>query len=632
MKPPHDQTVLWLGLPCEPLSLSPVLGCDFPEILVNHSAPHCWYLSLGSEPTSVRTLDQRLSSLLGPFDAIVLSKVFLDRYGLAIRSFKAALLKLCHRSSVVLIEADWVNKLDSTGAEFAQTESAEAEGVEVGCAKTDTTKAKASGPGDQELVPKVLGEISRMIAGSVPGLPMGRVLSNGPGRLSLIPDAAIPDAADRRSQLEDRLRLRWQGESNIRNRADRVERIAILGAGIAGVTLALELLRRGHKVELFEGSTELLGQGSRQPLLATYPQFAKDANSLSLLTQYSLQLLANSPYSSQLRVPGRFQVARSSTDAINQAALVAQLGLDPGLLQFLTPSESQGIWNSFDQEAGLSESARTERGERRWGGLWIALGAQLDVNSLRACVLQLAMRTPQRLKLHLGQQADLEILIQQFQRVIVATGQGTPDLLAASQSYADILQGSSWKVHCGNSFSMSSLETSATRAELNGLHMPGPRMTNHMAILGGPVSLQRMGNSSWLMGSSYFDANALAPTEEAQWQSLIEGARALTGDALLSFKKLAAHPGPRCSVRDRMPLIGPLTTCPAHHAQVYLATAFGSRGLLWAHLAAQLIVDHIESISPRIGLKALKSIDPLRYAERSRSAYDDSTKTSSWPI
>jgi tRNA 5-methylaminomethyl-2-thiouridine biosynthesis bifunctional protein len=622
VKPPREQTVLWIGLPSEPLYLSPVLGCDFPEIFANHSVPQCWYLSLDFEHTSVRALEHGLSLLVGPFDAIVLSKSFLDRYGFAIRSFKATLLKLCHRSSVVLVEADWVRKVDGAGAVFTETEGAETEG-----AKTDSCEANPTGPGDEEPVAKVLGEISRIIARTVPGLPMGRTMANEPGPLVL-----TPGAAGRRSNLEDCLRMRWQGEANIQTRAGRLKSVAVLGAGIAGVTLALELLKRGHKVELFETDTELLSQGSRQPLLATYPQFAKDANSLSLLTQYSLQLLANSPYASRLKVPGRFQVASSSPDAINQEALVAQLGLDPGLLQFMNPTQSKCIWNRFDHEAGLSNIETTQAGERRFGGLWIALGAQLNVNSLRSHVLQLARQNPQRLNLHLGQQADLALLTQQFQTVIVATGQGTPDLLATSQDHVDILRGSSWKVYSGNSFSMSSVDTVASRAELKGPRTARPGMTKDVAILGGPVSLQRMGDSRWLMGSSYFDASAVMPTEEAQWQSLIEGARALTGNALRSIKKLAAHPGPRCSVRDRMPLIGPLPRRSPHHAQVYLATAFGSRGLLWAHLAAQLIADHIDSIFPRIGLKALKSIDPLRYAERSRSAYDDSTKISSWPI
>lgn len=586
------QTVLWLGLPEEPPVLTPVLGCDLPRVFADQAAPQCWYLSIDFECDSLRVLEGRLSGLVGPFGAIVLSKKFLGRYSFAIRSLKSAFLKLCHHSSVLLVEGAWESKV-----------------------------------GDRELIAKVLGEISRIIACSLPGLPIGRTRSNV-SSLSIL----TPEASGRRGSVEDRLRARWQGGSKMQPQADRAKGVAILGAGIAGVTLALELIKRGHSVELFEANSELLGQGSRQPLLATHPQFAKDSDNLSLLTQYSLQLLASSPYASLLKAPGRLQAARSSTEANEQEALVKQLGLDTALLQFLNPTQVKRLWDKFDQVAGLTKPKTKTHlaGQRGWGGLWMALGAQLDVDTLREHTFHLAKQTPKRLNLHLGQRADLAALTRQFQTVIVAAGEGTPALFA-SQIPANILLESSWKVYSGNSFSMSSVDAEGSCAEVKAWGTTAPLQNTDLAILGGTVSLQSLGDTRWLMGSSYFDASAVAPTEEAQWQFLIEGARALTGDPLRSFRKLSAHPGPRCSVRDRMPLIGPLVSRSPHHGQLYLATAFGSRGLLWAHLAAQLIADHIDGISPRVGLKALKSIDPLRYAERSRSAHDDSTKISSWP-
>ncbi len=614
------RAVLWIGFPGKLLTLTPCPGCDFPEIYFGSSAPHIWFLSLNFERTSVDAIKSRLTALVGPFDAIVLSNEFLDRYSFAIRSLKTALLKLCHGSSVVLVESEWMGKIEGVKAEGTEAENTE----------TDPAEAVEHPSGDQPLVAKVLAEISRIIALSLPGFAVGKIVSRRPS-------ASIQTALaqDSRGDVEDRLRMRWQSLPKTQNQnpahADDPKRIAILGAGIAGVTLALELLERGHHVDLFETNTELLSQGSRQPLLATYPQFAKDANSLSLLTQYSLRLLDHSPYSTLLRAPGRFQAARSSVEALEQEALVAQLGLDPRELQFLNPTRAQPIWNRFDQAAGLCDTETARANKRGWGGLWIRQGAHLQVDALRNHVIHLANQHPQCLKLHLGQRVDLTSLTQQFQTAVVATGQGTPALLAAFPTYADILQTSSWKVYSGNSFSMSSLDTIGSCENVNEHELSGHTASSELAILGGAVSLQSLGDSRWLMGSSYFDASLIAPTEEAQWQFLIEGARALTGDALRSFKKLAAHPGPRCSVRDRMPLIGPLPKLSAHPAQLYLATALGSRGLLWAHLAAQLIADHIDSISPRIGLKALKSIDPLRYAERSRNAQFDSTKISSWP-
>ena len=634
LAPLNDQTALWIGLPTsEPdrafnFVLAP--GCDLGELYTSQTHPHALFLSLDMERLRTQELKLRLGALIGPFDVIVLSKEFLSRNAYMIGSMRVALLKLCHHSSQVMVEGAWRS--------FYGGGSDDSDG------SSDDSSATLKRPTDHQRVDKVLSEISQVIARSLPRWPVGKTSLS---RRANTEDSMTND--DPRSHWEDRLRHRWQGitraqaetrKPNLeakRNLENQAKSVAIIGGGIAGVTLALELFKRGHVIELFEADSELLNEGSSQPLLATYPQFSKEANSLSLLTQYSLQLLARSPYAHLINFSGRFQPATSPSHADTQKALVHRLGLAPELLQYLSPAEAASHWRAFHQTTAPSMTQAEPVKTERPGGLWMSLGGNLNVNEVRKHVLKVAEENPRHLKLQLGQRTSLSAVVNHFQSVILAAGQASPNLLGNSPIHARLLERASWNVFSGSSFSVraicptlasptgltsTSKASQRTKATLGKRAIPkAPRSP----IFGGAVSLQTLGEGEWLIGSSYFDAKSQAPSEASQWDQLVEGARVLTGDSLNIFVKQGVHSGPRCTVRDRMPLIGPLARSQEarQSAQIYLATAFGSRGLLWAHLAAQLIADHIEGISPRVGMKALKSIDALRYAERPKSAFDE---------
>lgn len=586
----QGRRLLWVGFPTQPPPLHLVSGCALPELYFSKDQPNTFYLAFDSERGYARDLESSLSALIGPYDVIVLSTAFLDGRGYALRSIKTALLRLCHSKSVVLAEGG-------------------------------TTSFS------RQQVEKILVELGIIIARSMPGLPVGKT------RLTALSSGSQDRPADPRSNIDDRLRERWSGHTGEHHFEQTrfihaQKRIAVLGGGIAGVTIALECLRRGHQVDLFEAEANLLSQGSNQPMLATFPNFSRDGNNLGLLTQYGLSLLADSPYKDLLINSGRFQTAGGPDEAAEQRTLVDRLRLAPELLQFLDLTQSSSLWGKLEAAAGLEPLLANTCDQCQWGGLWISLAAQLDVNQLRQYVTRLASQDANRLTLHLGEKTDPKQLQRKFEVVILAGGEGTPELLTTTQSDQELLAKASWKVYGGSSFSVGSpdLQTrlpgaaSATEKEA---HRPAS-----LPIFGGPVSLQSTSTNQWLIGSTYFEKNQpsashVQPSEDEQWQAIIQGARRLTGNELGSFTKVQMHSGSRCSVRDRMPLIGPINPAPNQEkTPIYLATAFGSRGLLWAHLAAQLISDHIEGISPRLGLKALKSIDPLRYVERPKSAYE----------
>jgi glycine/D-amino acid oxidase-like deaminating enzyme len=595
------KSILWIGLPETPPSLVPCMSADLTGVYADAGSADTLFLPLTKQGMGARELKQKLSAFVGPFDAIVLSSGFLDAQGYMLPAIKTVLLKLCHHLSLVIVE----RACNDEGAE------------------------------------KVLIELTKVLTLSLPGLPVGRTL-----KVADEQSLAYRHTPNARSTVEDRLRQRWGGLTTRTSNVHNPKCIAILGGGIAGVTLALELLKRGHRVELFEANSQVLGEGSAQPLLATYPQFSKDSDHLSILTQYSLQLLDRSPYAHLLNRCGRFQSAATAMKAVEQKALVDQLGLPQTLVQFLGARQAQEVWRDLDETFFNQKSGQNTKPPERYGGLWIPLGVQLRVALLKEYFMHRVEQNPKLLALHLRCRADLASLSQRFDSVVLATGQGTPALMSQSPAKENPLPKAAWKVYSGCSVTVDISKPGDSLRDTSSVGATQASSTQkQQAILGGPVSLQALEERQWLLGSSYFDTCSATPSDDAQWMQLIDGARKLTGYPLLSFTKVTMHPGARCSVRDRMPMIGPLPThfgdrltepvqrgaliddASQHEssvgAQFYLATAFGSRGLLWAHLAAQLISDHIDGNSPRIGLKALKSIDALRYAERPQSAFDE---------
>jgi len=76
---------------------------------------------------------------------------------------------------------------------------------------------------------------------------------------------------------------------------------------------------------------------------------------------------------------------------------------------------------------------------------------------------------------------------------------------------------------------------------------------------------------------------------------------------------LEGRVGFRCVTPDRLPVVGKLAE------GVYGAFAFGSRGLVWASLAAELIASELEGEPLPVEGALVKALDPARFARRAES-------------
>jgi len=136
-------------------------------------------------------------------------------------------------------------------------------------------------------------------------------------------------------------------------------------------------------------------------------------------------------------------------------------------------------------------------------------------------------------------------------------------------------------------------------------------------VLRGGMVIPGIGGIS-VIGASYDigddDPEVRADSHEgnlARLEQILPGA-----SSGLEASKLAGRVAFRATVRDRLPLVGALAGQPG----LYGAFAYGSRGLLWASLAGELLASQLENEPLPVERKLAAAVDPGRFALRAARA------------
>jgi len=126
------------------------------------------------------------------------------------------------------------------------------------------------------------------------------------------------------------------------------------------------------------------------------------------------------------------------------------------------------------------------------------------------------------------------------------------------------------------------------------------------------------GSYRWIVGSSFDEGeDDLCPRDSSDEFNRAQAkglAQYFEGDSD-GLKKLGEFVGIRCVAGDRLPMIGALAQRPG----IFLATALGSRGILWSALAAKLIANQVLdedlALLARFGLAAdlVAALAPARF-------------------
>lgn len=404
--------------------------------------------------------------------------------------------------------------------------------------------------------------------------------------------------------------------------APRAGEAIVVGAGMAGAAMARRLVARGWRVRLFERAQAPGTAASGNPAGVFHPQLSADDNVLSRLTRagflYALSQWRTLPGGLPGHADGLLQVATSATEA--QAL--------QQLMDAHAYPESYAKWVDVEQASALAGETLA------YGGVWYPEGGWLAPSML--CRAELVAAGP-------SLDARYGVSVERLERrddgrwtALDDAGRVLAEADVVIVTAADVSQ----KL-LSPFLAPEFLPVRRVRGQLTFLPpdvLPGLRVP----VCGdGYVAPSPLGGAGPITGATYgFDD----PAEEVRLAdhqanlrrlaALLPAHAELFGDAGLASESAAAELGGRTAFRamvpDRLPMAGQLPDLRAIEPMrrrltgghlrdlprldgLYASFAFGSRGLVFASLCAELVASQIEGEPWPIGGDLADAIDPARY-------------------
>jgi tRNA 5-methylaminomethyl-2-thiouridine biosynthesis bifunctional protein len=361
----------------------------------------------------------------------------------------------------------------------------------------------------------------------------------------------------------------------------------VVGAGIAGAAACERLATRGWEVTLVERHLEPALEASGNHAGAFHPVVTPDDSYMARLTRAAFTFLLEHwrqfdaiGASPEWKRCGVLQLARDAREDAAQRAAIAALGLPLDFAQRLDATQASAC-------AGVRLAA---------GGLWFPEGGWIRPRSFaRALIARSRART-----LYGREAAALE---QAGRRWIVRDREG--EVLA--EAGAVVLANAAEALRLAPS---PHIRLRHVRGQLS--YLPPIEPLRCVLLRGGlvlpPVDGITVTGASFDLEDT--DASVRTDSHEGnleRLESIMPGAsRGLDPAAL------AGRTSFRTVARDRLPLIGPLEDAPG----LYGAFAYGSRGLLWAGLGAELLASVMEGEPLPLEGPLATAVEPGRFARR----------------
>jgi tRNA 5-methylaminomethyl-2-thiouridine biosynthesis bifunctional protein len=348
--------------------------------------------------------------------------------------------------------------------------------------------------------------------------------------------------------------------------------IVVIGAGIAGASIAQEIISRGHAVCIIEAESGPATACSSHAHAIAHPHITRGSAKLLQLTRIAFEL-ALARWGDQWVHRGALQPIKNGID-FDRDAIARQL-------EELELRPEIALPVSAEQASQLAGVARA--------GVWFPNAGMLSLEKttkelLQPCAQLTQMNTVQIDTLEregnhwLLTDASKKITIR-ADKVIIAAGLPSKKILSSIQI---------------------KLPLKPVRGQLSFFQVDSKgdwaaRLPRSIICGDGyciPASRLEDGNMRWIVGSS-FDENESDnhPSYESDRFNQAQAAGLVNypeGDqeGLIPDGQFV---GIRCVAGDRLPIIGALPQRPG----IFVATALGSRGILWSALAAKLIADQV---------------------------------------
>jgi tRNA 5-methylaminomethyl-2-thiouridine biosynthesis bifunctional protein len=402
----------------------------------------------------------------------------------------------------------------------------------------------------------------------------------------------------------------------------RAREAIVVGAGMAGAAMARCLVARGWRVRLFERAQAPGSAASGNPAGVFHPQLSADDNILSRLTRagflYALSQWRTLPGGLPGRADGLLQVATSDDEAL---ALQHLLGTH-------AYPESYARWVDVAQASALAGETLAH------GGIWYPEGGWLAPAMLcRAELVAAGASLDARYGVSVERLARRE---DGRWTALDETGRVLAEADVAIVTAADVSQ-KLLSPYLSSEF----VPLKRVRGQLTFLPpdaLPGLRVP----VCGdGYVAPSPLGGAGPITGATYGFDDPSPDVRLADHQANLRRLAVLLpahaeafGDNGLANEHAAEALGGRTAFRallpDRLPMAGQLPDMNAIEPQrrrltgghlrdlprldgLYASFAFGSRGLVFASLCAELVASQIEGEPWPIGSDLADAIDPARY-------------------
>ena len=345
--------------------------------------------------------------------------------------------------------------------------------------------------------------------------------------------------------------------------ARRERSAVVVGAGLAGAAVCERLCSRGWEVELVERHAEPAQEASGNPAGAFHPVVTPDDSFFARLTRAGfLASLSRWKQLPSVRWDqcGLLQLARDGREATSQLRAVA--GLPPEYAQAVTREEA-----SAHAGVPLADS-----------GIWFPESGWIDPRSLVEAQLAACGK---RLRKSFGEEMKT---LPGDRIVILANSFDAPKLHPVPH-----------------------LRLRRVRGQLT--YVPGTEFEPpRVVVLRGGMVLPPL-DGACVVGASFdIDDADSAPRTDSDAGNLERLQRMIP--SISKPKALGGRVSFRSVTPDRLPVVGALAE------NVYGAFAYGSRGLVWASLAAELIASQLEGEPLPLEGKLVDALSPLRFRMR----------------
>jgi len=372
-----------------------------------------------------------------------------------------------------------------------------------------------------------------------------------------------PGFGDKREMLVAR-NVRTDGSAQ----SPRERKAAVVGAGIAGAAVCERLCNRGWDVDLYERHDAPAQEASGNHAGTFHPIVTPDDSLFARLTRAGfLQSTARWKHFSEIRWDpcGVLQLARDAREEASQRASIAALALPPDYAQYVTREEASA-------HAGVPVEA---------AGLWFPQAGWIKPQSLVRALLETCGA---RLRTNFGKELN--------------SLPPAPVVVLANSAEAP-------KLHSVPHLRLRKVRGQLTHIAADDIDAP------HVVLLRGGMVLPPI-DGVCVVGASYdIDDQDAAPRAESDAGNLERLKRIVP---LTSFpKNLESRVAFRSVTPDRLPVVGKLAE------GVYGAFAYGSRGLVWAALAAELIASELEGDPLPVEGKLADAMHPRRFIRRAES-------------